>query len=64
MKDQGEVDVILSIKIIGSKTGISLDQSHYIEKILRKYNYFDCKPASKPYDPSVKLFKNTEYGVR
>ena len=41
-----------------------MDQSHYVEKILRKYNYFDCKPASTPYDPSVKLFKNTRDGVR
>ncbi|KAA0041272.1 putative Polyprotein [Cucumis melo var. makuwa] len=35
------------------------DQSHYIEKILKKYNYFDSKPACTPYDSSVKLFKNT-----
>lgn len=29
-----------------------------------KYNYFDCKLARAPYDPSVKLFKSTWYGVR
>ncbi|KAA0036608.1 putative Polyprotein [Cucumis melo var. makuwa] len=29
------------------------------EKILKKYNYFDSKPACTPYDSSVKLFKNT-----
>ncbi|RZB86226.1 Retrovirus-related Pol polyprotein from transposon TNT 1-94 [Glycine soja] len=51
-------------KITRSKEGISLDQSHYIEKILKKYNYFDWKPASTPYDPSVKLFKNTGEGIR
>ncbi|TYJ98000.1 hypothetical protein E5676_scaffold487G00230 [Cucumis melo var. makuwa] len=28
-------------------------------KILKKYNYFDSKPACTPYDSSVKLFKNT-----
>jgi len=64
MKDLGEAEVILGIKNTRSDNGISLDQSHYIEKILRKYNYFDCKPASTPYDPSVKLFKNTKDGVR
>jgi len=64
MKDLGEADVILGIKITRSDKGISLDQSHYVEKILRKYNYFDCKPASTPYDPSVKLFKNTGNGVK
>ena len=40
-----------------------MDQSHYIEKILRKDNYFDCKPASTHYDLSVKLLKNTGDGV-
>ena len=64
MKDLGEASVILGIKITRSKKGISLDQSHYIEKILRKYDYFDCKHANTPYDPSVKLFKNTGEGIR
>ena len=64
MKDLGEASVILGIKITRSENGISLDQSHYIEKILRKYNYFDCKPACTPSDPSVKLFKNTSDSVR
>ena len=35
MKDLGEASVILGIKITRSKEGISLDQSHYIEKILK-----------------------------
>ena len=39
-------------------------QSHYVEKILKKYNYSDSKPMSTPYDPSVKLFKNTSESVR
>ncbi|KAL4037947.1 hypothetical protein IC575_001550 [Cucumis melo] len=59
MKDLGEADVILDIKITRIENGISLYQSHYIEKILKKYNYFDSKPACTPYDSSVKLFKNT-----
>ncbi|KAL4029983.1 hypothetical protein IC575_008211 [Cucumis melo] len=58
MKDLSEVDVILDIKITRTENGISLDQSHYIEKILKKYNYFESKPAYTPYDSSVKLFKN------
>ncbi|KAA0067438.1 ABC transporter G family member 9-like [Cucumis melo var. makuwa] len=59
MTDLGEADVILGIKITRTKNGISLDQSHYIKKILKKYNYFESKPACTPYDSSVKLFKNT-----
>ena len=64
MKDLGEAKVILGIKITKSEKGISLDQSHYIEKFLKKYNYFNCKSACTPYDPSVKLFKNTSDNVR
>jgi len=64
MKDLGEANVILGIKITRSEKGISLDQSHYVEKIFRKYNYFDCKPACTPYDPSVKLFENTGESVK
>ena len=59
MKDLREADLILGTKITRTSDGIALDQSHYIEKLLRKYNYFDCKPVCSPYDPSVKLFKNT-----
>ncbi|KAA0032081.1 pentatricopeptide repeat-containing protein [Cucumis melo var. makuwa] len=25
---------------------------------MKKYNYFESKPACTPYDPSVRLFKN------
>src|SRR4051812_43520004 len=64
MKDLGRTSVILGIKITRSELGISLDQSYYVEKILKKYKYFDCKPVCTPYDPSVKLFKNTCESVR
>ena len=63
MKDLGEADVILGIKIVRSENGISLTQSHYIEKILRKYNHFDCKPVCTPFDPSIKLERNTGEGI-
>jgi hypothetical protein len=64
MKHLGEANVILGIKITGSEKGISLDQSPYVEKILKKYNYFECRPACMSYDPSVKLFKNTGESIR
>ena len=56
MKDLGEANVILGIKISGTSNGIFVDQSHYIEKILKKYNYYDCKPAGIPFDFNVHLF--------
>ncbi|KAK3018394.1 hypothetical protein RJ639_003849 [Escallonia herrerae] len=37
MKDLGEADMILGIKIIRSQHGIVLTQSSYIEKILRRF---------------------------
>ena len=37
MKDLGVVDVILGIKISKTSNGLILSQSHYIEKILKKF---------------------------
>ena len=34
MKDLGEADVILNIKLIKDESGITLTQSHYVEKVL------------------------------
>nr|GEX27972.1 zinc finger, CCHC-type [Tanacetum cinerariifolium] len=44
MKDMGEADVILGIKIERENKGIVITQSHYIEKILKKFNREDCSP--------------------
>ncbi|XP_048229488.1 uncharacterized mitochondrial protein AtMg00810-like [Ricinus communis] len=64
IKDLEDANVFLGIKITRPDKGISLDQSHYIKKILKKYNYSYYKPACTPYDPSVKLFKNTGDSIR
>ncbi|GKB05412.1 zinc finger, CCHC-type containing protein, partial [Tanacetum coccineum] len=45
MKDMGEADVILGIKIKRKNKGIVITQSHYIEKILNKFNCEDCSPS-------------------
>ena len=50
MKDLGEADVILGIKIIRHNGGLMLNQSHYIEKILKRYNMFDKSPVSTPME--------------
>src|ERR1044072_7668805 len=63
MKDLGEVDVILGIKIQRKENGFSLSQAHYVEKLLRKFNSFDVVPARTPYDPSVHLKKNNGASV-
>ena len=59
MKDMGEADVILGIKIKRENKGIVITQSHYIEKILKKFNYESCSPVSTPMDPGEKLMPNT-----
>ncbi|KAJ9557953.1 hypothetical protein OSB04_012567 [Centaurea solstitialis] len=58
MKDMGEADVILGIKIIRGEHGITISQSHYIEKMLNKFNMKDCSPIGTPMDPTVKLVPN------
>nr|GEW77296.1 zinc finger, CCHC-type [Tanacetum cinerariifolium] len=59
MKDMGEANVILGIKIKRENIGIVITQSHYIEKILKKFNREDCSPVSTPMDPIEKLKPNT-----
>nr|GEZ07663.1 hypothetical protein [Tanacetum cinerariifolium] len=59
MKDMREADVILGIKIKRENRGIVITQSHYIEKILKKFNREDCSPVSTPMDHVEKLKPNT-----
>ncbi|GKA90844.1 zinc finger, CCHC-type containing protein [Tanacetum coccineum] len=58
MKDMGEADVILGIRIEHESNGIAISQSHYIENVLKKFNYLDCTPVSTPMDTSEKLMPN------
>jgi len=55
MKDLGPVDMTLGIKHIKKNDDIALTQSHYVEKLLKKFNYFDVKHVSTPYNSSIKL---------
>nr|GEX38720.1 zinc finger, CCHC-type [Tanacetum cinerariifolium] len=54
-KDMGEADVILGIRIKYERNRIAISQSHYIEKILKNFNYFDCTTVSTPMDTMGKL---------
>ncbi|CAH9095404.1 unnamed protein product [Cuscuta europaea] len=62
MKDLGVVEVILGLKLTRSSEGISISQSHYIEKLIEKFGFKNSRIAKTPYDPSVALYKN-ESGV-
>nr|GEU90123.1 hypothetical protein [Tanacetum cinerariifolium] len=59
MKDIGEVDVILGVKIKRENKGIVITQSHYIEKISKKFNLEDCSSVSTLMNPVEKLKPNT-----
>ncbi|WVZ98911.1 LOW QUALITY PROTEIN: hypothetical protein U9M48_044281 [Paspalum notatum var. saurae] len=63
MKDLREADVILNIKLIKDESGITLSQTHCVEKVLSRFGYIDSKPSPTPYDPSVTLKKNKRIGV-
>ena len=63
MKDPGEAKVILGIKISRTPNGLDLSQEHYVEKILRRFEHFDCKLVSTPYDPNSQPKKNREHSA-
>jgi hypothetical protein len=52
MKDLGEANVILTIKLIKGENEITLTQSHYVEKVLSHFGYKDIKHSPTPYDLS------------
>nr|GEV02354.1 zinc finger, CCHC-type [Tanacetum cinerariifolium] len=63
MKDIGEVDVILGIRIEHESNGIAISQSYYIENVLKKFNYFDCTAVSAHMDTSEKSMPNNGQAV-
>jgi hypothetical protein len=52
----------LNIKLIKRENGITLTQSHYVEKVLSHFDYKDNKPSPTPYNPSLILQKNKRIG--
>ncbi|GJV13267.1 zinc finger, CCHC-type containing protein [Tanacetum coccineum] len=63
IKDMGEEDVILGIRIKHESNGIAITQSHYIVKVLKKFNYSGCTPVSTPLDAYEKLMPNRGLAV-
>lgn len=61
MKDLGESDVILNMKLLREGNGgVILLQSHYMEKVLSRFGFSHCQPAPTLYDPSALLRKIKE----
>nr|GEV99943.1 zinc finger, CCHC-type [Tanacetum cinerariifolium] len=63
MKDIGEANVILGIRIKHERNGIAISQSYYIEKVLKKFNYFNHNLVSTPMDTIEKLMPNNGQAV-
>jgi hypothetical protein len=64
MKDLGEADVILNIKLKREGNGgVTLLQSHYVEKVLSRYGYSDCQRAQTPYDPIKEKSENSKGSI-
>nr|AGU70133.1 CRK [Tarenaya hassleriana] len=63
MKDLGEADVILDIRIKRDQGSITLSQSHYVEKVLKRFDVFESPPTSTPMDCSAKFAPNSGESV-
>ncbi|KAG5527251.1 hypothetical protein RHGRI_028223 [Rhododendron griersonianum] len=59
MKDLGEVDTILGIKVRRHNGGFALCQEHYIDKMLLKFKHLGLKDFNTPFDSSIKLTENS-----
>ena len=58
MKDLGVVDLILGIRILKTPQGLTLSQSHYIERVLDKFKYLNFNVVKTPIDLSFTFQKN------
>ena len=64
MKDLGIADVILGIKLTRTPNGISLSQSHYVDKMIERFKDHGIKVNSNSFLSHIHLRKNTGTGVR
>lgn len=62
MKDLCETNVILNIKLIKKDDGITLLESHYVERVLSHFGYKNIKHSLTLYDSSLILRKNKRLG--
>ncbi|GJT46915.1 zinc finger, CCHC-type containing protein [Tanacetum coccineum] len=63
MKDMYEVDTILGIKVKRHSGDYALNQCHYIDKIIDKFQHLNIEEANTPYESSCKLFENNGRAV-
>lgn len=56
LQDMGDPKWLLGMQITRGLGFATLDQKHYIRKLLERFNMADCKPIGSPADPSQKPF--------
>ena len=64
MKDSNEVDTILEIKIKRHNKRFALCQSHYVEKVLQRFEHLNIKETNTPFDRSIKLGEKTKRAIK
>ncbi|MBW0565415.1 hypothetical protein O181_105130 [Austropuccinia psidii MF-1] len=60
IKDLGEADLMLGVRIEHGNNTITLDQQHFTKSLLNQYGMNDCKPASTPLIPNDHLSPATD----
>ena len=55
LTDLGHLHYYLSIQFITVEGGIFLNQRKYIEKLLQRFRFEDCKPISTPVEAGFKF---------
>ena len=55
MKNVGVADVILGTKITKTPDGISLSQSHYVDKMIEKFKKYGIKKNTNYFLPHIHL---------
>ncbi|MBW0579665.1 hypothetical protein O181_119380, partial [Austropuccinia psidii MF-1] len=63
IKDLGQANLLLGIKITHSDDFVSLDQQHFTESLLELYGMSNCKAVSTPLVPGVHLEAATREDV-
>jgi hypothetical protein len=62
MMDLGELYIFLGMEVERNrdKRLLHINQIKYLKEILKRFQMQECKPIGVPFDPKVKLQKNTD----
>ena len=53
MKDLGEMSTFLGINIEKTNSGLYLNQSNYLQRLLKRFGMEDCKPVTSPIETKI-----------